>query len=161
LNLGVIGSCQIAALFARSDQALSHPGATQTMAVYLHFIDHVVARSGVGDLQLLNGFSGNPETPEVVSTAFDGYQRMGPVRIGSQAASQTQHDVRGSVILATSHLFFDERFVRAGDPALLAHLNKLGARAAGALWGNFPQTYSMVGIMNGALRLSRPWGAIA
>ena len=25
------------------------------------------------------------------------------------------------------------------------------------LWGNFPQTYSMVGIINGAMRLSRPW----
>lgn len=27
----------------------------------------------------------------------------------------------------------------------------------GAPWGNFPQTYSMVGIINGAVRLSRPW----
>ncbi|MBL28654.1 MAG: glucoamylase, partial [Rhodospirillaceae bacterium] len=25
------------------------------------------------------------------------------------------------------------------------------------LWGNFPQTYSMVGIINSALRLSRSW----
>ena len=29
----------------------------------------------------------------------------------------------------------------------------------GAPWGNFPQTYSMVGIINGAMRLSRPWEA--
>lgn len=27
----------------------------------------------------------------------------------------------------------------------------------GELWGNFPQTYSMVGIINAAMRLSRPW----
>jgi GH15 family glucan-1,4-alpha-glucosidase len=27
----------------------------------------------------------------------------------------------------------------------------------GTLWGNFPQTYSMVGLINAALRLSRPW----
>ena len=27
----------------------------------------------------------------------------------------------------------------------------------GELWGNFPQTYSMVGIINGAVRLSKPW----
>ena len=27
----------------------------------------------------------------------------------------------------------------------------------GALWGNFPQTYSMAGIINSAVRLSRPW----
>jgi GH15 family glucan-1,4-alpha-glucosidase len=27
----------------------------------------------------------------------------------------------------------------------------------GELWGNFPQTYSMVGIVNCAMRLSHPW----
>jgi pentatricopeptide repeat protein len=27
----------------------------------------------------------------------------------------------------------------------------------GTLWGNFPQTYSMAGIINAAVRLSRPW----
>ncbi|MGR8921390.1 MAG: glycoside hydrolase family 15 protein [Gammaproteobacteria bacterium] len=27
----------------------------------------------------------------------------------------------------------------------------------GELWGNFPQTYSMVGLINSALRLSKPW----
>ncbi|MCG3203285.1 MAG: Trehalase [Gammaproteobacteria bacterium] len=29
--------------------------------------------------------------------------------------------------------------------------------ASGELWGNFPQTYSMVGLIQCALRLSRPW----
>jgi GH15 family glucan-1,4-alpha-glucosidase len=29
----------------------------------------------------------------------------------------------------------------------------------GELWGNFPQTYSMVGLINAAMRLSRPWEA--
>jgi pentatricopeptide repeat protein len=28
------------------------------------------------------------------------------------------------------------------------------------LWGNFPQTYSMVGIINGATRLSRRWDSV-
>ena len=27
----------------------------------------------------------------------------------------------------------------------------------GTLWGNFPQTYSMAGIINAAVRLSRAW----
>ena len=27
----------------------------------------------------------------------------------------------------------------------------------GELWGNFPQTYSMVGLINSAMRLSRSW----
>jgi GH15 family glucan-1,4-alpha-glucosidase len=28
------------------------------------------------------------------------------------------------------------------------------------MWGNFPQTYSMVGLINGATRLSAPWDAV-
>jgi GH15 family glucan-1,4-alpha-glucosidase len=28
---------------------------------------------------------------------------------------------------------------------------------SGELWGNFPQTYSMVGLINSAIRLSKPW----
>jgi GH15 family glucan-1,4-alpha-glucosidase len=47
--------------------------------------------------------------------------------------------------------------------SLLAHRNHVGllsedlAPATGQLWGNFPQTYSMVGVINGAVRLSQPW----
>jgi len=46
---------------------------------------------------------------------------------------------------------------------LLAQTTRLGLLSedldptTGELWGNFPQTYSMVGLINGALRLSRPW----
>lgn len=46
---------------------------------------------------------------------------------------------------------------------LLACRNRLGLMAehidprTGAMWGNFPQTYSMVGIINCAQRLSRRW----
>jgi GH15 family glucan-1,4-alpha-glucosidase len=30
----------------------------------------------------------------------------------------------------------------------------------GELWGNYPQTYSLVGIINCAVLLSKPWSAI-
>ena len=52
---------------------------------------------------------------------------------------------------------------RAAFEALLTRRNHVGllsedlAPATGELWGNFPQTYSMVGIINGAVRLSAPW----
>jgi GH15 family glucan-1,4-alpha-glucosidase len=32
--------------------------------------------------------------------------------------------------------------------------------ASGELWGNYPQTYSLVGLINCAVLLSRPWSAI-
>ena len=49
--------------------------------------------------------------------------------------------------------------------ALLSARNHLGLMSedthpvTGAAWGNFPQTYSMAGIINGATRLSKPWEA--
>jgi GH15 family glucan-1,4-alpha-glucosidase len=50
--------------------------------------------------------------------------------------------------------------------ALLERRNPLGLMSEdiemsnGELWGNFPQTYSMVGIINCAMRLSRPWDSV-
>jgi GH15 family glucan-1,4-alpha-glucosidase len=52
---------------------------------------------------------------------------------------------------------------RALFEILLARRNHVGLlsedldTASGELWGNFPQTYSMVGLIHAATRLSRPW----
>ena len=46
---------------------------------------------------------------------------------------------------------------------VLSHRNHLGLLSegihvdSGELWGNYPQTYSMVGLINAAMRLSRRW----
>jgi GH15 family glucan-1,4-alpha-glucosidase len=46
---------------------------------------------------------------------------------------------------------------------LLSHRSKLGLLSegidpkSGALWGNFPQSYSMVGLIRAAIRLSTAW----
>jgi GH15 family glucan-1,4-alpha-glucosidase len=50
--------------------------------------------------------------------------------------------------------------------AMLAARNPLGLLSEDThprtreLWGNFPQTYSMVGLINGAVRLSAPWDTV-
>ena len=52
---------------------------------------------------------------------------------------------------------------RALFESLLARRNRHGLLsehiepATGELWGNFPQTYSMVGLINSAMRLSISW----
>ena len=55
---------------------------------------------------------------------------------------------------------------RAIFEAMLAVRNPLGLLSedthpvTGEMWGNFPQTYSMVGIINGAMRLSARWDSV-
>ncbi|CAG9174981.1 glycoside hydrolase family 15 protein [Cupriavidus respiraculi] len=55
---------------------------------------------------------------------------------------------------------------RAIFEAMLAARNPLGLLSedthpvTGEMWGNFPQTYSMVGLINGAMRLSAPWDSV-
>ena len=110
-------------------QALNRLGATRTMEAYLHFIDNIATRSPVGELQPLYGISGDPDAAEYIVQALEGYRGMGPVRVGNGAVSQRQHDVYGSVILASTQLFFDARLVHAGDAALYRRLERLGERA--------------------------------
>ena len=56
-------------------------------------------------------------------------QGVGPVRVGNQAAEQLQHDAYGSVILAASQMFIDERLPRMGDADLFRRLEPLGEQA--------------------------------
>ncbi len=55
---------------------------------------------------------------------------------------------------------------RAIFETMLAARNPLGLLSedthpvTGEMWGNFPQTYSMVGIINAAMRLSAPWDSV-
>jgi len=109
-------------------QALNRLGATRTMEGYLHYIDHIVARSS-GPLQPVYRLTGDPELPECQLTSLAGFLGMGPVRVGNQAAEQIQYDVYGAVILAASQLFFDERLTRPGDQTLFVQLEVLGERA--------------------------------
>jgi GH15 family glucan-1,4-alpha-glucosidase len=110
-------------------QTLNRLGATRTMEAYLHYIDQIIATSTADTLQPLYGITGDPRAEEKVATSLSGYRGMGPVRFGNLAVEQVQHDVYGSVILAATQLFFDERLVRSGDQTLLERLYRLGKRA--------------------------------
>ena len=49
--------------------------------------------------------------------------------MGNQAALQTQNDVYGSVVLAATQMFVDERLPIMGDDSLYRLLERLGERA--------------------------------
>ncbi|HWA59826.1 MAG TPA: glycoside hydrolase family 15 protein [Caulobacteraceae bacterium] len=56
-----------------------------------------------------------------------------------------------------ARVLFDEMLGRRTHAGLLS---EDVAFADGELWGNYPQTYSLVGLINCAVLLSRPWSAV-
>ena len=109
-------------------RALNRLGATRSMEDYIRYIFNLVA----GDEPTLQpvygiGFETTLAEDEVPSLA--GYRGMGPVRRGNLAWLQKQHDVYGSVVLASAQLFFDQRLEHPGDIAMFERLEPLGERA--------------------------------
>ena len=109
-------------------QALNRLGATQTMEAYINYI-LTVAADPDAPLKPVHSIVPGDRLDEEVAPDLAGFLGMGPVRIGNLAAIQNQHDVYGSVILAATQMFVDERLPRMGDEALFRALEPLGERA--------------------------------
>jgi hypothetical protein len=110
-------------------QAMNRLGATGAMESFLRYLDDVVVRERHGYLQPVYGITGERELKEREVGTLAGVEGMGPVRVGNLAYRQRQHDVYGSVILASTQTFFDERLERPGDIAQFKRLEELGERA--------------------------------
>jgi GH15 family glucan-1,4-alpha-glucosidase len=108
-------------------RALNRLGATRSMEDYLRYVANVAANDGA--LQPLYGIGFERELAESEVTSLAGYRGMGPVRRGNLAWLQAQHDVYGSVVLAATQLFFDQRLTRVGDAAIFARVEPLGELA--------------------------------
>jgi GH15 family glucan-1,4-alpha-glucosidase len=109
-------------------KALNRLGATQTMEEYIHYITNIAVEAE-SPLRPVYGIVPVEPLEERFAPDLAGFQGMGPVRIGNQAAEQMQHDSYGSVILAAAQMFIDERLPRMGDAALFRRLEPLGAQA--------------------------------
>jgi GH15 family glucan-1,4-alpha-glucosidase len=109
--------------------ALNRVGATLTMERFIDYVTNVIALERGPTLKPVYAIL--PETPleERAAPGLCGYRAHGPVRIGNAAVNQVQHDVYGSVLLAASQMFFDERLPNKGDAALFSMLEPLGERA--------------------------------
>ncbi|HXH04126.1 MAG TPA: glycoside hydrolase family 15 protein [Candidatus Competibacteraceae bacterium] len=105
-------------------RALNRLGATRTMEEYLRYIFNIA--SGPGELQPVYGITYEAVLAERTLDSLGGYRGMGPVRAGNLAYLQRQHDVYGSVILASTQLFFDRRLTHPGDAQTFARLEPLG-----------------------------------
>ena len=108
-------------------RALNRLGATRSMEEFLRYIFNIATHDG--SLQPLYGIDFAEELEEVEVESLAGYRGAGPVRRGNLAWIQKQHDVYGSVVLASTQLFFDQRLAAPGDAAAFARLEPLGERA--------------------------------
>ncbi|RPE79494.1 glycoside hydrolase family 15 protein [Vulcaniibacterium tengchongense] len=108
-------------------RAFNRLGATRSMEDYLRYVANVAPPDGT--LQPLYGIGFERELAEEQVDSLAGYRGMGPVRRGNLAWLQRQHDVYGSVVLASTQLFFDQRLTRMGDATTFARIEPLGERA--------------------------------
>jgi GH15 family glucan-1,4-alpha-glucosidase len=109
--------------------ALNRVGATLTMEKFIDYVTNVISLERGPALRPVYGILPESSLEERLAPALNGYRGQGPVRIGNAAKDQVQHDVYGSVVLAASQMFFDERLPRKGDAALFNLLEPLGMRA--------------------------------
>jgi len=109
--------------------ALNHVGASVTMERFIDYVTNVIAMEGGANLKPVYAVLPETTLEERNAPHLAGYRGHGPVRIGNDAVNQVQHDVYGSVILAASQMFFDERLPKKGDEALFAMLEPLGMKA--------------------------------
>ena len=112
--------------------ALNRLGATKTMEGYLHWIANLVAAAD-SRLQPVYGVGLESRLEERIATSLAGYRGMGPVRIGNQAYEQPQHDIYGSIVLASTQSFFDRRLLHPGGLRLFELLERVGEQAL-RLW---------------------------
>lgn len=109
--------------------ALNRLGATRTMEGFLHYITNVVAGSEDGHLQPVYGITLESRLTERQVPNLAGYRGMGPVRVGNQAWEHVQNDVYGSVVLASTQTFFDQRLIHPGSEKLFERLERVGEQA--------------------------------
>ena len=109
--------------------ALNRLGATRTTERFIDYVTNVVVMERGSRLRPVYAIVPDQPIDERLIESLQGFSGQGPVRIGNAAVDQLQHDVYGSVILAASLMFFDERLPRKGDTSLFAMLEPLGESA--------------------------------
>jgi GH15 family glucan-1,4-alpha-glucosidase len=109
-------------------QALNQLSTTRTMEDYLNYVTTVAAQLNE-PLGPVHSIVPGEQLDEIIAKGLPGFLGMGPVRVGNDAARQVQHDVYGSVVLAATQMFVDERLPRMGDETLFKRLELIGELA--------------------------------
>jgi GH15 family glucan-1,4-alpha-glucosidase len=110
-------------------RALNRLGYIETMEDFLAYISNIVGSSEDGYLQPVYGIGLEARLIERQVATLKGYRGNQPVRIGNQAYEHDQHDGYGSVLLAATQAFFDQRLRRPAAQHTFHRLETIGEQA--------------------------------
>jgi GH15 family glucan-1,4-alpha-glucosidase len=110
---------------ALSVRALNRLSATRTMEEYVRYIFNLAIKED-GEMTPVYGIHFQNELPEREEATLAGYRGMGPVRVGNEAWKQQQNDIYGSVVLAATQMFCDQRLVRIAGEVEYRRLERCG-----------------------------------
>ncbi|MEM7021414.1 MAG: glycoside hydrolase family 15 protein [Pseudomonadota bacterium] len=110
-------------------RTLNRLGYVETMEDYLAYISNIVSASENGYLQPVYGIALESKLIERQVAELAGYRDNQPVRVGNQAYEHDQHDGYGSVLLAATQAFFDQRLSRPAGVHTFHRLERIGDQA--------------------------------
>jgi GH15 family glucan-1,4-alpha-glucosidase len=110
-------------------RTLNRLGYIETMEDYLAYLNNIVGNSEDGYLQPVYGIALEARLTERQIDHLSGYRDNGPVRVGNQAYEHDQHDGYGSVLLAATQAFFDQRLRQPAGTHSFHRLERIGDQA--------------------------------
>lgn len=113
---------------ALSVRALNRLSATRTMEEYVRYIFNLAVKED-GHMTPVYGIHFQDELPEREEATLAGYRGMGPVRVGNEAWKQQQNDIYGSVVLAATQMFCDQRLTKIAGEVEYRRLERCGDAA--------------------------------
>jgi GH15 family glucan-1,4-alpha-glucosidase len=108
---------------------LNRLGYIETMEDFLAYIGNIVGSSADGYLQPVYGIGLETRLTEREIPNLNGYRHNRPVRVGNQAYEHDQHDSYGSVVLAITQAFFDQRLSKPAGNHTFHRLETIGDQA--------------------------------
>jgi GH15 family glucan-1,4-alpha-glucosidase len=110
-------------------RTLNRLGYIETMEDFLAYISNIVGSSKDGYLQPVYGIGLEARLTEREIPHLKGYRHNRPVRVGNQAYEHNQHDSYGSVVLAITQAFFDQRLRQPAGHHTFHRLEAIGDQA--------------------------------
>jgi GH15 family glucan-1,4-alpha-glucosidase len=108
---------------------LNRLGYIETMEDFLAYISNIVGSSKGGYLQPVYGIGLEAKLTEREISNLAGYHHNKPLRVGNQAHEHNQHDSYGSVVLAITQAFFDQRLRKPAGSHTFHRLESIGDQA--------------------------------